>query len=738
MKRFRSSCIALFATLVLGGNPSCNAIANIFEGLPRVHGTTCSTIDDCTVEFPDCREAVACEQRTCVFVDAIEGTALAQQTPGDCVQVQCDGLGKTRTIVVPTDFDDGDPCTEDACDGPTPVHMPKSHFPCYDGPPGTKGKGACVEGVQACDPQGKPIGGCVGQVLPIEETCYTPEDDDCNGQTNEGGLGCICEPSQVLPCYSGPAGTENQGVCHGGTMVCHGGLVLGPCEGERTPSIETCDADQLDEDCDGLANEEGADCFCGDGYVSSLLGEACDDGNVEPDDGCSETCQEYICGNGFVQTGELCDDGNTVNGDGCPAMCRHLATTVVIGRNLGHSCVILDDARVKCWGQNNYGELGLGDQQHRGDAPFEMGNNLPAVDLGTDMVPVALSAGGIHTCALSTTGRVKCWGRNAVGQLGLGDNTHRGTMPGQMGDNLPAVDLGTMKWATAITAGWGHTCAILNDETVKCWGANDVGQLGLGDTLRRGDEPNEMGDALPAVDLGTGKRAVELSLGAGFTCALLNDGNVKCWGDNGVGQLGLGDTSHRGDEPNEMGDALPAVDLGAGKPAVAVVAGLEHACALLNDGTVKCWGGNMYGQLGRGDVMNRGDEPLEMGDNLPTVDLGLDQKAKNISTFVSTCVVLLDGRVKCWGRNLGLLGIGDAFDRGDQPNEMGDNLPFVNLGTGATVASVAVGGCACALLTTGDLKCWGPNYYGQLGLGDKETRGDEAGEMGNQLPHILF
>ena len=115
---------------------------------------------------------------------------------------------------------------------------------------------------------------------------------------------------------------------------------------------------------------------------------------------------------------------------------------------------------------------------------------------------------------------MKCWGYNGDGELGLGDTTSRGDgWPGEMGDNLPAVDLGTGRTATAIAAGGNHTCALLDDATVKCWGFNGYGQLGLGDTVARGDEVGAMGDSLPAVDLGTGRTAVAIAAGSNHTCA---------------------------------------------------------------------------------------------------------------------------------------------------------------------------------------------------------------------------
>ena len=106
-----------------------------------------------------------------------------------------------------------------------------------------------------------------------------------------------------------------------------------------------------------------------------------------------------------------------------------------------------------------------------------------------------------------------------------------------------------------------HTCARTFDGAVKCWGSNGSGELGVGDTMERGREPGQMGDALPAVDLG-GLRATSISAGRYCTCALLDDRSLKCWGQNLAGNLGLGDIKRRGDDPGEMGDALPFVDLG--------------------------------------------------------------------------------------------------------------------------------------------------------------------------------
>ncbi len=248
-----------------------------------------------------------------------------------------------------------------------------------------------------------------------------------------------------------------------------------------------------------------------------------------------------------------------------------------------------------------------------------MGDNLPAVDLGSNRTAVAVALGHYHTCALLDDGAVKCWGNNAVGQLGLGDTSYRGDDPGEMGDNLPVVNLGAGETVVGLQLGTGHTCARLGGGALKCWGNNADGQLGLGDAVGRGDDPGEMGDNLPAIDLGAGKTAVAVRPTWASTCALLQDGTAKCWGSNVNAELGLGDTIKRGDDPGEMGDDLPIIDVGTAIGVTEISAHHHHTCALVDDGRLKCWGWNYYGQLGLGDTDNRGNSPGEMGDSLPFV-----------------------------------------------------------------------------------------------------------------------
>jgi alpha-tubulin suppressor-like RCC1 family protein len=248
-----------------------------------------------------------------------------------------------------------------------------------------------------------------------------------------------------------------------------------------------------------------------------------------------------------------------------------------------------------------------------------MGAALPVVALGTGKTAKALALGNAHSCAILNDDTVKCWGENSDGQLGLGDVVTRGDGANEMGDALPAVSLGVGKTAKALTARGSHTCALLSDDTVKCWGGNGQGGLGLGDTMKRGDAANEMGDALASVDLGLGLVGKGVFGGLNFTCAVLKTDRVKCWGRNAVGQLGQGDTTNRGDGVGPMGNGLPAISLGEGRTVKSLAVGINHACALLNNNAVKCWGGALAGQLGLGDEQSRGDGIGEMGDALPAV-----------------------------------------------------------------------------------------------------------------------
>src|SRR5690606_6135717 len=258
-------------------------------------------------------------------------------------------------------------------------------------------------------------------------------------------------------------------------------------------------------------------------------------------------------------------------------------------------------------------------------------------------------------CALFGNGLVKCWGSNTHGQLGLGDTDHRGDQVGEMGAALDAVDLGSGRRAKALAVGWLHACVILDNDAVKCWGANAFGQLGIGDTHSRGDGPGQMGDALYEVDLGDGRAARAIAAGGQHTCVLLDNDAVKCWGANTFGQLGIGGTDHRGDEGGELGDALPAVSFGARRP-ISLFAGGLHTCAMLDDQSLRCWGDNAASQLGTGNSATLGDDEGEspgivsLGTGRTAVSVGIGQAGRGMGAtgIPYACAILDNFTLKCW------------------------------------------------------------------------------------------
>eukprot|EP00439_Symbiodinium_sp_Y106_P023598 s3671_g2.t2 len=411
---------------------------------------------------------------------------------------------------------------------------------------------------------------------------------------------------------------------------------------------------------------------------------------------------------------------------------------------VAHSCALLHhQGLVKCWGFGGSGRLGYGSQFFEpGQAPNQMGAALPAVELSQPERRVRatqVACGLAHSCAVLETGDLKCWGDNSFSQACPGhDDGFCGDLPFQMGGFLPAIDLGGVN-VLQVAPGTTHTCALLQGGVVKCFGEGLM--LGLGDVMNRGDFLEEMGTQLPTVDLGTNFEAVQLVAGEYHTCALSRRGAVKCWGSSGYLGLGKYPGSYVGTGPGEMGDALPELDLGAKLPVLQLAAGDRHTCAVRVDGVVRCWGANLGGELGHGSTETAGDEPGEMGINLPVTDLGEGSRAVRIASGGShTCAILQDASLKCWGGgNQGQLGQGNTENLGDEPSEMGSALRAVDVGLHG-VRDVACGGYhTCVLLDDDSIRCWGANDAGQLGLGNTVNVGDLQGQMGAALvPTELF
>lgn len=414
------------------------------------------------------------------------------------------------------------------------------------------------------------------------------------------------------------------------------------------------------------------------------------------------------------------------------------ATSASVSAGSRHTCAVMADRSVRCWGDNHSGQLGYGDSSNRGSSAGTMGNTLGAVPLGTGRTAQSLESGGNFTCARLDDGTAKCWGDGDLGRLGSLSNNDIGDDPNEMGDVLAPIDLGTSRTATQLAVGSRHTCAIVDTGQVKCWGSNAAGELGLDDAVSRGGYAGSMGDMLPSVDLGGGL-AVQIAAGFHFSCALLDDGSVRCWGRNSLGQLGQGSLDDAiGEAPGDMASLLP-VNLGTGRTATLISAGGETVCAILDDQSLKCWGDNRFRQLGIGQTaFHKGRTASTMGDNLPAVDLGSGRTATAVSvgSGSNVCALLDDATVKCWGGNTyGGLGLGDATGRGG-PGTMGSALPSVDLGSNAIAVQVSAGeGHACARLADGRIKCWG-GISGQHGQCHVGFIGTQPSTMGDNLPFV--
>jgi alpha-tubulin suppressor-like RCC1 family protein len=384
----------------------------------------------------------------------------------------------------------------------------------------------------------------------------------------------------------------------------------------------------------------------------------------------------------------------------------------------GHTCAVLDGGSVRCWGFGGGGRLGYGNQSSIGDD--ETPGSVGPVDLGAGRKAEAIGAGAFHTCARLDDSSVRCWGFGGEGRLGYGNERSVGDdeTPGSVGP----VDLGA--GAAAISAGGGHTCAVLDGGDVRCWGFGNDGRLGYGNGNDIGD--NETPASVGPVDLGAGRTATAISAGQNHTCALLNGGDVRCWGFGGQGRLGYASESTIGND--ETPGAVGPVDLGAGRTAKAISAGDAHTCALLDGGDVRCWGFGGNGRLGYGNERVIGDD--ETPGAVGPVDLGAGRTAKAISAGdAHTCALLDDNSVRCWGfGKQGRLGYANTNDIGD--DETPGSAGPVDLGPGRTAVATSAGGRhTCARLDDGSVRCWGTGFTGRLGycnekdIGDDETPG---------------
>ncbi len=364
-----------------------------------------------------------------------------------------------------------------------------------------------------------------------------------------------------------------------------------------------------------------------------------------------------------------------------------VAVTVGGSPGSGHSCALTPAGGVKCWGHNVYGQLGDGTAVNR-YAPVDV--------VGLSGGVVSITAGRYHTCALMGTGGVKCWGDNFYGQLGDGTTTMRYT---------PVNVTGLTSGVVAVSAGDLHTCALTGTGAVKCWGSNYSGQIGDGTNTDR---------HAPVSVSGLTSGIAYIAAGGSHTCAIPAAAPAKCWGDNGYGQLGDGTTTDR---------SAPVNVVGLSSHIGQIAAGTRHTCALTAMGGVLCWGQNSHGQVGDGTTTHRTTPRTVCAD----AACGSPLYGVTVAAGYShTCALTGAGGLLCWGDNsFGEIGDGSTTDH---------TTPVGAAGLATGVQAVAAGDeHTCAVTTDGGAKCWGANFFGQVGDGTTSHRAtprDVVGMLG--------
>ncbi|MEZ4312289.1 MAG: hypothetical protein R3F14_30030 [Polyangiaceae bacterium] len=577
--------------------PGCRGLLGFEERGGLSDGAPCDRADDCATGF--CLDGVCCESAC----DGLCDTCTAEGSAGLCVLrpqgascgsgLICDAAGTCRTPPVGT----GEPCVaaddcesdvcidnvccERACENdesctPEGLCLPNNGSPCSA--PSECASGHCEDEIcceQACASGQRCSSDGVCRSL-LGETCES--DTQCDSQSCADGFCCdtpcgACQRCDVQPgtCSPLPRDTDPDGDCG---ASCDGAGACRTVESVTAGYLHTC----------ARLSDGALKCWGGAGSLQYLLGSEVPSGGVV-----------------------------TVAGiDGL------LAASTDVSAGETHSCAVLSNGAVRCWGAGATGQLGDGTQASSNTPVAVIGIN----GSGAAASAVSVAAAGTHSCAVLSNGAVRCWGGNTYGQLGDGGN-----ILAAVPSPVSGID-GASASAVHVVAGKFHSCALLTNGAVRCWGRNDLGQLGNGGNLA-----SNVPVQVSGID-GVSASAVLLASGWYTACVVLSAGGVRCWGWGAHGQLGNG----------SFEDATTPVEI-PGLAASGLSGGGEHFCSWGEGAPFRCWGNNDAGQLGSPGPSSA--VPLVV----PGLGTPADVKAAGAG-WLHQCVVSLSGEVACWGDNL--------------------------------------------------------------------------------------
>lgn len=397
-----------------------------------------------------------------------------------------------------------------------------------------------------------------------------------------------------------------------------------------------------------------------------------------------------------------------------------------------HSCVLLDNNSVQCFGYNGDGQLGNG-----GDENVASLRSIPRIKaLSTDeraqgVTISAITVGGYHSCILHSKGGVRCWGRNTYGQLGYGNTDPVGkTSPSEIYDRGDIPISETLK-VVSIDAGMNHTCAVLENGSGLCWGRGQFGRLG--DANGGENKGDESGSQFPSqISLGGpinfGQKVKTIKAGDYHSCAQLVDGKIRCFGAGVFGAIGLPSKGLEygiSESPLAEVEVLTATDLSNSVSITDIGVGAHHSCALLSDDSMRCWGRNASGQLGHNSDYTNYSVSSSLADSDNVADKPMSGPKISFASAIKsfslgrnhTCALREDDSVICWGRgDESQLGLNSTNSIGTSANPLAnDKIVFP---ASLTPVKVSSGGShTCILTDLGKVYCFGEGSSGQLGNG---------------------